>query len=121
MLTAPISGGKFQAVEFSWDLEGTGMESPLLSAGVVSIRPATGILDAGQSMLFQVTVSAACGPQMLGQRPVACLIRQVPPTTVSIVNREVQWGAGHVRVSHATNVSVAGSYVTCLLHHHNFE
>lgn len=97
------------------------MENPLISAGVVSIRPATGKLDAGQSMLFQVTVSAACGPQMVGQRPVACLIRQVPPTTVSIINREIQWNGGHVRVSHATNLPVDGSYVTCLLHHNNSE
>lgn len=71
-----------QAVEFSWDPEDTGVENPLLTAGVVSIQPFKGRVDAAQSLLFQVTISAGCGPRFLGQQPVACLVCQEPPTTV---------------------------------------
>ncbi|CAN0346344.1 unnamed protein product [Ectocarpus sp. 6 AP-2014] len=69
------------AVEFSWDPEDTGIENPLLTAGVVSIQPFKGRIDAAQSVLFQVTISARCGPRFLGQQPVACVVCQEPPTT----------------------------------------
>ncbi|CAM9105839.1 unnamed protein product, partial [Scytosiphon promiscuus] len=69
------------AVEFSWDPEDTGINNPLISSGVVSIQPFKGRMDAAQSMLFHVTVSAECGPRFLGQQPLACLVHQEPPTT----------------------------------------
>ncbi|CAB1120454.1 unnamed protein product [Ectocarpus sp. CCAP 1310/34] len=68
------------AVEFSWDPEDTGVENPLLTAGVVSIQPFKGRIDAAQSVLFQVTIFAGCGPRFLGQQPVACVVCQEPPT-----------------------------------------
>lgn len=74
-----------QAVEFSWDPEETGIENPLYSSGVVSIQPATGRIGAAQSVLFRVTISAECGPRFLGQQPMACLVKQEPPTTVGAV------------------------------------
>lgn len=69
-------------MEFSWDPEDTGIHTPLISSGVVSIEPFKGRMDAAQSMLFHVTVSAECGPRFLGQQPLACLVRQEPPATV---------------------------------------
>lgn len=70
-------------MDFSWDPLDTGLDSTLLSSGAVSIHPLKGRLDAAQSLLLRVTISAECGPRFLGQQSVACLVRQIPPTTVS--------------------------------------
>lgn len=72
-----------QAVQFSWNPQDTGLDNSLLSSGVVSIQPATGRIGAAQSMLFRVSISAECGPRVLGQQPMACLVQQEPPTMVS--------------------------------------
>lgn len=78
----PSTHATVQTVQFSWDPYETGLENSLLSSGVVSIRPLRGSLEAGQSMLLHVTLSAGCGPRFLGQQPMACAVRQAPPTTV---------------------------------------
>lgn len=78
----PSIHANVQAVQFSWDPYETGLENPLLSAGVISIRPLRGALEAGQSTLLHVTISAGCGPRFLGQQPMACAVRLAPPTTV---------------------------------------
>lgn len=82
--TKPISlNPNIQAVQYSWDPYETGLENLLLSSGVVSIRPLRGSLEADQSTLLHLTISAGCGPRFLGQQPMACAVRLVPPTTVS--------------------------------------
>lgn len=73
-----------QAVEFSWDPSDSGLDVPLLTSGVLSIRPFKGKIEAGQSLLLQITLSASCGPQMLGQRPVGCLVWPICPTEVRV-------------------------------------
>lgn len=72
-----------KTVEYSWDPQHSGLEAPLLSSGVVTVQPIEGKIKAGQTVLLQVTISANCGPRMLGHRPMRCLARAVPPTEVS--------------------------------------
>lgn len=73
-----------QALSFSWDPRDSGVENTLFSSGVATIRPLKGVLEAEQSMLCLLQISAECGPSFLCQRPLACAVRPVPLNTVSI-------------------------------------
>lgn len=105
-----------QAVEFSWDPEDTGVENPLLTAGVVSIQPFKGRIDAAQSVLVQVVISAGCGARFLGQQPVACVVCQEPPTTV----RERSNGNICVRETWLDGDMARGRSIELLFYPHHF-
>lgn len=83
MLRCDLHSDLMQAVDFTWDPSDIRQPIPLTSSGIVSVHPLKGRLDAKQSRLFRLTVSAECGPRFLGPTPLACLVRQAPPSQVS--------------------------------------